>query len=114
MHLSSLCNHILMTSENDLSHQPDTLQKQPALKKKKNNIIWIVTVTSLLIANLQYLHFLYSWSNRLGFDSLAFSMQFCGTTPHLSALLAIDLVTASFFFSKNTNTYWKVLFILLF
>lgn len=50
------CNHILMDNDNDLPHQPDTLQQQPPLLKKKINrvSIWKVIFIVLLVVNLGF------------------------------------------------------------
>jgi hypothetical protein len=97
-----------MSSDNDLLHQPNTLQQQPPLMKKKSNLIWIVTIIPLLITNLQYLDFLRSW-----YDRPSFLTSFLGTTPHLSALLGINLVAASFYLQKKSNPNWIIIFTFL-
>jgi hypothetical protein len=82
---------------------------EESIIKKKGNFTWIVTVISFLTVNLQYLWFWYSWFGRLSFND-----SFIGTSPHLSALLAIDLIAIALHSQKKSTFNWKVIFILLF
>jgi hypothetical protein len=86
-----------------------------SIMKHKNNpiwiIIWIAFFSPLLIANLQYLDFVLSELYKYG--SGHFRDSFWGTLPQLSALLAVDLIAASFYLKKKSNPNWKVIFILL-
>lgn len=79
-----------------------------SIKKSKNSpfriVIWIVIFCPLLLANLQYLAFVLS---RYGWQS--FGPSFWGTLPQLLALLAVDLVAASFYLKQKSNLNWELI-----
>jgi hypothetical protein len=76
-----------MNSDNDLLHQPDSLQ-QPVMKKKSNST-WKVIFISLLIFNLIYLGYLLLYFSSDAYFSF---FEFIGLLPNLLFLSIIDLI----------------------
>jgi len=85
-----------------------------SILKKRGNLIWTAIFILLLITNFQYLEHLYYRFNYYENSFLQLRNSFFGTFPHLLALLAVDLVGASFYWMRNSSSNWKIIFILLF
>ena len=89
-----------MISDTDLPLQPDSLQQQPPLMNKKNNLIWIARIMPLLIVNVLFV----SWAN----DQLSLvgrlDLYLILVFPLVALLLAIiDFIAVFFYIRKLSN-----------
>lgn len=81
-----------MNDNTDLPHQPDTLQQQPPLMKKKSNPIWIVVFILLLIVNVIFV----SWA-RWQMSGYMGAMAALAIFPLALPLAIIDFLAVFFY-----------------
>jgi hypothetical protein len=94
-------DNIIMVSENDLLHQPDTLQQQPPQLKKKGNSIVKVVFILLLVMNIVFCFWavsetIYGYHGTESFNGIIFVFY---SLP----LVIIDFFAILYYFIKHRH-----------